>query len=104
MEAMIAAAQTIHTRSPQACRAFAERQFTHLVMAEEYVRMYRCLLDTGKLPPGGRPAPLRTARVDRLRRGGHRAPRIAQRPHRRRARRGERPAAAPADRGPREQG
>jgi len=21
-------------------------------MAQEYVRMYRCLLDTGKLPPG----------------------------------------------------
>src|SRR5881397_3611307 len=57
MEAMIAAAQTIHTRSPQACRAFAERQFTHLVMAEEYVRMYRCLLDTGKLPPGRTLAP-----------------------------------------------
>src|SRR3989454_835190 len=49
---LVPAAQTIHTRSPQACRALAERQFTHLVMAQEYVRMYRCLLDTGKLPPG----------------------------------------------------
>ena len=52
MEEMIAAAQTIHTRRPEACRALAERRFTHVVMAEEYVRMYRCLLDTGKLPPG----------------------------------------------------
>jgi len=55
MEEMIAAAQTIHTRRPEACRALAERRFTHVVMAEEYVRMYRCLLDTGKLAPG-RPA------------------------------------------------
>ena len=52
MEEMIAAAQTIHTRRPEACRALAERRFTHVVMAEEYVRMYRCLLDTGKLAPG----------------------------------------------------
>src|SRR2546430_5846450 len=55
MEEMIAAAQTIHTRRPEACRALAEQRFTHVVMAEEYVRMYRCLIDTGKLPPG-RPA------------------------------------------------
>ncbi len=52
MEEMIDAAQTIHTRRPEACRALAERRFTHVVMAEEYVRMYRCLLDTGKLAPG----------------------------------------------------
>ncbi len=57
MEEMIAAAQTIHTRRPEACRALAERRFTHVVMAEEYVRMYRCLLDTGKLPPGRTLAP-----------------------------------------------
>jgi len=55
MEDMLAAAETIHTRDPEACRARAERYFTHLVMAEEYVRMYRCLLDTQRLPPG-RPA------------------------------------------------
>ena len=53
---LIAAAETIHTRDPDACRAHAERYFSHLVMAEEYVRMYRALLDTGKLPPG-RPTP-----------------------------------------------
>jgi len=51
VEEMIAAAATIHGRSPDACRAHAERRFTHLAMAEGYVRMYRCLLDTGKLAP-----------------------------------------------------
>src|SRR5881296_1612193 len=52
LEEMMAAAQVIHTRSPDACRTLAERRFTHLVMAEEYVRMYHSLRDTGKLPPG----------------------------------------------------
>ncbi len=52
LDEMIAAAETIHTRDPHACRARAERYFTHLAMAEEYVRMYRALLDTGNLPPG----------------------------------------------------
>jgi glycosyltransferase involved in cell wall biosynthesis len=56
LDEMIAAVETIHTRDPEACRAHAERHFSHLVMAEEYVRMYRCLLDTGTLP-AGRPAP-----------------------------------------------
>lgn len=37
---------------PHACRARAERHFSHIVMAQEYVRMYRALLDTGTLPPG----------------------------------------------------
>ena len=53
LEEMVAAAAAIHTRSPEACRAHAERHFTHLVMAEAYVRMYRAMLDTGKLPPHG---------------------------------------------------
>ena len=56
MDEMIAAAQSIHTRSPGACRALAERCFTHVVMAEEYLRMYHHVLDTGVLPPG-RPTP-----------------------------------------------
>ncbi len=56
LDEMVAAAETIHTRSPEACRAHAERYFTHLVMAEAYVRMYRSLLETGRLPPG-RPTP-----------------------------------------------
>lgn len=52
MDEMIAAAETIHTRDPLACRAHAERYFTHMVMAEEYVRMYRHLLESGTLPAG----------------------------------------------------
>ena len=56
LDEMIAAAETIHTRHPEACRAHAERNFSHLVMAQEYVRMYHTLLETGTLPPG-RPAP-----------------------------------------------
>ncbi len=56
LEEMIAASQTIHTRSPAACRAHAERHFSHLVMAEAYVVMYRRLLETGALP-AGRPTP-----------------------------------------------
>lgn len=52
MEEMIAAAQDIHTREPEACRAHAERFFTHLVMAGEHLRMYRHVLETGALPAG----------------------------------------------------
>jgi len=37
---------------PHACRARAERYFSHLVMTQEYLRMYRGLLETGRLPPG----------------------------------------------------
>lgn len=56
MEEMIGAAETIHTRDPALCRARAERGFTHLVMAEGYVRMYHALIETGTLPPGVAPA------------------------------------------------
>lgn len=56
LEEMIAASHAIGTRSPEACRAHAERYFTHLVMAEEYVRVYRGFLSTGTLP-AGRPTP-----------------------------------------------
>jgi len=56
LEEMLEAAETIGTRSPEACRAHAERYFTHRVMAEEYVRVYRAVIETGKLPPG-RPTP-----------------------------------------------
>jgi glycosyltransferase involved in cell wall biosynthesis len=55
LEEMIAAAQTIGTRSPEACRARAERHFTHLKMAESYVRMYEAMTSSGTLP-AGRPA------------------------------------------------
>ncbi|HEX4601256.1 MAG TPA: glycosyltransferase [Gemmatimonadales bacterium] len=47
IEEMITAAAVIHTRSPEACRAYAERHFTHLVMAEAYVRIYQRVLERG---------------------------------------------------------
>ena len=52
LEEMIKAAQTIGTRSPEACRARAERHFTHLTMAESYVRMYEGMTKSGTLPAG----------------------------------------------------
>jgi glycosyltransferase involved in cell wall biosynthesis len=64
MEEMIAAADTIHTRVPELCRAHAERHFTHLVMAGEYLRMYASVLETGTLPPG-RIAPSTTSAASR---------------------------------------
>lgn len=60
LDEMLAAAATIGTRSPEACRAHAERYFTHSRMAEEYVRMYRAVMDTGKLP-AGTPTPYTTS-------------------------------------------
>jgi glycosyltransferase involved in cell wall biosynthesis len=56
LDEMLEAAETIGTRSPEACRAHAERYFTHRVMAEEYVRVYRAVIETGKLP-AGQPTP-----------------------------------------------
>jgi glycosyltransferase involved in cell wall biosynthesis len=38
--------------APDACRARVERWFSHHVMAEGYVRMFREFLATGRLPPG----------------------------------------------------
>jgi glycosyltransferase involved in cell wall biosynthesis len=38
--------------APEACRAWVERHFTHHVMAEGYLRMFRHYLATGLLPPG----------------------------------------------------
>ena len=55
LEEMIKAAQTIETRAPEACRARALTYFTHVTMAEAYVRMYQGVLGTGTLP-AGRPA------------------------------------------------
>jgi glycosyltransferase involved in cell wall biosynthesis len=37
-----------------ACRSRAERWFSHLVMAEGYIRMYRHWIETTNLPPGVR--------------------------------------------------
>jgi glycosyltransferase involved in cell wall biosynthesis len=52
LDEMIKAAETIGTRDPAACRAHAEQHFTHLVMAGEYLRMYRAVIESGKLPAG----------------------------------------------------
>ncbi|MGH7700976.1 MAG: hypothetical protein ACREMJ_10730, partial [Gemmatimonadales bacterium] len=60
MEDLIEASRTIATRSPEACRAHAARFFTHIRMAEDYVALYRHLLETGRLPPG-RPTPFAPA-------------------------------------------
>jgi len=51
LEDLLAASDSISTRSPEACRARAER-FTHLTMAAEYVRMYQQVIAAGTLPPG----------------------------------------------------
>ena len=56
VEEMIVAAESIHTRSPAACRAHAERHFTHLTMAEGYLREYQRVLEAGA-PPSDRPKP-----------------------------------------------
>jgi len=52
LDELVAAVETIDTRDPSACRAHAQRCFSHIVMAEAYVRMYRGLLEGGTLPPG----------------------------------------------------
>jgi glycosyltransferase involved in cell wall biosynthesis len=52
LDEMVEASRTIASRKPEACRAHAERYFTHRVMAEEYVRVYQRLCETGELPPG----------------------------------------------------
>jgi len=56
VDEMIAAAESIHSRSPAACRAHAEHHFTHLTMAEGYLRLYRRVLEAGALP-SDRPTP-----------------------------------------------
>lgn len=52
LDEMVEASRTIASRKPEGCRAHAERYFTHRVMAEEYVRVYRHLCETGALPAG----------------------------------------------------
>jgi glycosyltransferase involved in cell wall biosynthesis len=49
LDELIAAGDTVSTLDPRACRERAERHFTHLVMAEAYVRMYQQVLQHGKL-------------------------------------------------------
>jgi glycosyltransferase involved in cell wall biosynthesis len=42
----------VQRRDPAACRARAEQWFSHVRMAEEYLRMYQHYLATRRLPPG----------------------------------------------------
>lgn len=56
LEEMIRAAADIGTRDPAACRAHAERYFSHLAMAEAYVRMYGAAIAARPLP-AGQPTP-----------------------------------------------
>ena len=50
LDELIQAVDNVSTLDPRACRERAERQFTHLTMAESYVRMYEAVLKTGALP------------------------------------------------------
>jgi glycosyltransferase involved in cell wall biosynthesis len=52
LEELIGLRSTIERRDPGACRARAERWFSHTGMAEEYVRMYRHYSASGNLPEG----------------------------------------------------
>src|SRR6266581_4747793 len=56
LEELVALRGRLAEWDPHACRARAERSFSHLVMTDEYIRMYRSVLETGTLPPG-RPTP-----------------------------------------------
>jgi hypothetical protein len=56
LEELVHLRQQIAACQPEACRARAQRWFTHVAMAEEYERMYRHYLTSGELP-AGRPLP-----------------------------------------------
>ena len=45
---------SIDERDPGACRARAERWFSHIIMAQNYVRMYQHYVETKNLPAGER--------------------------------------------------
>ena len=49
LDELILAGDKVTTLDPRACRERAERQFTHLVMAENYVRIYQNVLTSGEL-------------------------------------------------------
>ena len=52
LEELLDARSRLAQFDPQACRRHAERHFTHLRMARDYVRMYEGLLQNGGLPEG----------------------------------------------------
>jgi glycosyltransferase involved in cell wall biosynthesis len=53
-EDLLALRRRLPQFDPAACRRRAERHFTHLRMARDYVRMYEGLLADGRLPAGRR--------------------------------------------------
>ena len=54
LEDLVQLRTTIKRIEPGACRAHAERWFSHTVMAQGYLGMYRQFLDTNTLSPGRR--------------------------------------------------
>ena len=52
LDELVALRPSIGGCDPHACRRRAERWFSHTIMAEEYVRMYRHYLKANELPEG----------------------------------------------------
>jgi glycosyltransferase involved in cell wall biosynthesis len=52
LEELVERRPALDAIAPEACRAWVERHFTHHVMAEGYLRMFRHYLATGTLPEG----------------------------------------------------
>jgi glycosyltransferase involved in cell wall biosynthesis len=58
LDELVARRALLDPIEPEACRARVERHFTHHVMAEGYLRMFRAYLATGVLPEGRLLGPL----------------------------------------------
>jgi glycosyltransferase involved in cell wall biosynthesis len=54
LEDLVHLRTAIASRDPAACRAYAVQRFSHRVMAQEYVQVYRHYLEKESLPPGRR--------------------------------------------------
>lgn len=54
LEELVELRPSIERCDPSDCRARAESWFTHITMAQEYVRMYQHFLSEQELPPGRR--------------------------------------------------
>jgi glycosyltransferase involved in cell wall biosynthesis len=52
LEELVERRPALDAIAPEACRAWVERHFTHHVMTEGYLRMFRHYLATGTLPEG----------------------------------------------------
>lgn len=57
LDELVTLRSSIERCDPHACRRRAERWFSHTVMAEEYLRMYRHFLTVNSLPEGRRCGP-----------------------------------------------